>query len=240
MGKKQKLLILLLLFLIIFSCNKIETTDKKLVINFFNDSIYCYSNESKHDTINHLRFSLKNLSNKKYFIFPSYKPQNMGVQGIYKNNFFLCFYDDKDSLIIPLKYRPYYPYHSDLFGNYYDYLQENSDTLSSRLRYNYTLDYFRKYDWEYKRLIINSKEEHYFEFPINLNKFDPFDLNREGLINLNKEKEYYCKLILVSDSTNYKNKLPRDILKTLEANNIEVYHGIIESTTKVPIKILDK
>lgn len=152
----------------------------------------------------------------------------------------MSIYDTKGKLVKPIQDRPYYPNHSNLFSNYFDYLLENSDTLSSRLRYNFTLDYFRKYDWEYKRLIINSNEEHYFEFPINLNKFDPFDTNREGLINLDKKKEYYCKLILVSDSTNYKNRLPRDILKTLEANNIEVYHGIIESTTKVPIKILDK
>lgn len=238
MDSKLKILIFVILSLL-FGCSKIKKNDNQLIINSYNDFIIGYSNQSKLDTINHIKFSIKNLSDDKFFILPSSNPQSFGVFGVYKDNFILSIYDENDLLIKPINDKPYYTNHSDLFRNYYDFLLDFSDTLSNRLKYKNTLDYFKKYDWEFKRLIIYSNEEHFFEYPINLNQYDPFDSNRDGLINLDKKNNYYCKLILVCDSTNYKKKLPRDILKTLETNNIKVYHGIIESTTKIPIKIID-
>lgn len=32
--------------------------------------------------------------------------------------------------------------------------------------------------------------------------------------------------------------LTKEVLKTIEANNVKVYHGIITSNNKIPIKVL--
>lgn len=57
--------------------------------------------------------------------------------------------------------------------------------------------------------------------------------------NLSKGINYYGTLSIASDTSNYRKNLPRDILQTINENNAKVYHGIIESKNKVPIKVLN-
>jgi len=79
----------------------------------------------------------------------------------------------------------------------------------------------------------------YFEYYLNISDTILDENFRGGFADLKKGVNYYAKLSIASDSTNYKNDLPRAILKSIEANHVKVYHGIIESKNKVPIKVLE-
>ena len=66
-----------------------------------------------------------------------------------------------------------------------------------------------------------------------------YEDTRFNYAHLKKNIKYSSKFFIPSDSSNYKSELPNDILKTIEANNVKVYNGIIESKNKVPIKVLE-
>ena len=56
---------------------------------------------------------------------------------------------------------------------------------------------------------------------------------------LDSNKKYFAEILLSSDSTNYKKFISRTDLQTIKANGYEVYHGIIKSKNKIPIKFVD-
>lgn len=72
-----------------------------------------------------------------------------------------------------------------------------------------------------------------------MSKVSLFDKERNQYVCLEKNKKYYAKIELCSDGKYYKSSLPWNFLKTIEANNVKVYHGIIESENSVPIKVLE-
>ena len=91
----------------------------------------------------------------------------------------------------------------------------------------------------YSNFFIHPNETLYFDYYINLTDTISNENFRVGYANLKKGVNYYAKLSIASDSSNYKNDLPRDILQTIKGNNAKVYHGIIESKNKVPVKVLE-
>jgi hypothetical protein len=40
-----------------------------------------------------------------------------------------------------------------------------------------------------------------------------------------KRRKTFVKLSIVGDSSNYKNDLSSDVLKTIKENNVKIYHG---------------
>ena len=67
------------------------------------------------------------------------------------------------------------------------------------------------------------------------------DKNSEQLYSLQfeKNKKYNMEIIMSSDSTDYKKYISRTVLKTIKENKIKVYHGIIKSKNKIPVKFID-
>jgi hypothetical protein len=102
-------------------------------------------------------------------------------------------------------------------------------------------DKFRYYSTKNYRnsFFIHPNEDVYFEIYLNITDTLCYDTDRIGYADLKKGNEYYSKLYLASDSTTVKSELPRHILKTIEANHVKVYHGIIESKNRIPIKVLE-
>ncbi|BFM44213.1 hypothetical protein CFS9_28540 [Flavobacterium sp. CFS9] len=92
---------------------------------------------------------------------------------------------------------------------------------------------------DYKKLIdknnffLKQGESKYFEILYY------FPESNYSSVNLDKNKKYFFKMLIYSDSTNFRKILSRPILKTIRENGYKVYHGIIESKNSVPVKVLE-
>jgi hypothetical protein len=199
--------------------------------------LYTFSEESLKDTVNVIRYSIKNNSSKVYYINTLLRGTEFYKTSVYKNGVNISVFDstvDKE-----VKYRDgLADYGSFDTKSYYEFIKSEADSTSKRLGYENTLDYYNTFDIEDKRIFIHPDEELYFEYPIFLKKFDKYDGNRIGTVNLNTDKNYYATLSIASDGLLYAVKLPRDILKTIKVNNAVIYDGVVESKNKVPIKVL--
>ncbi|OCB75408.1 hypothetical protein [Flavobacterium crassostreae] len=234
--RKTALIIIVLSALPLFiRCNK---TDKKndLELSLLNENIVSYSKNSDKDSINIVKYSLKNNSNEIFFINNLTEQDLLSKTAVYKNGVNLRIYDDKN---IESKYEIKRYRHQDLETEKgINFMFEDFNVNESRLRNKTNLKYFGLYERN-NIFFIHPNETIFFYYTINLNKPINFDAVRQGYVSLDSNKKYYSKLSIASDSSNYKNVLPNDILKTIEANNVKVYNGIIESKNKVPIKILE-
>lgn len=223
----------------LYNCTKKRTISKNdLEIILKNDSLYTFSDKSLKDTVNIIRYSIKNNSSNIYYINKMIRGSEVYKDGIYKNGVTIFVFDSNTKKEI--KYREDLIYYDNFdTKSFYDFMKNEADSTSKWLGYKHTLDYFETFDLEDKRIFIHPNEELYFEYPIFMKKFQKFDGNRTGFINLNSSKNYYATLSIASDRLISSNKLPRDVLKTIEINNAKIYHGIIESKNKVPIKVLE-
>lgn len=222
----------------LYSCTEKKTISKNdLEIIFKNDTLYTFSDESPKDTINIIRYSIKNNSSNIYYINQMIRGSEVYKVGVYKNgvNIFVFDSDTKKEI----KYKQDLIYYKNFnTKELYSFLKNEADSTSKWLGYRYTLDYFETFDIENKRFFIHPNEEIYFEYPIFIKKFHEFDGNRAGFVDLNSNKKYYATLSIASDRFISSDKLPRDILKTIEANNVKIYQGRIESKNKIPIKVI--
>lgn len=233
----MKHLFILLACLITFSCTKSKVVSaNSLEIVFYNNQIFSYSKNSAKDTINIIRYSLKNNSNQIYFINNIIKSPELQKTMLKKNGINMSIYDKKN---IEVKY--FQPticdFDSKSVDNALDYL-EGISLEEKRLGYKHSIEYFKNPERD-ELFFIHPNEILFFECSININKPIKHNGNRLIYANLESKVDYYAKLKLVSDSSNYKYDLPRNILKTIEINKAKVYHGIIESKNSVPVKVLE-
>lgn len=234
----MKILTCIILVLTLYSCSKNEKVSlSDLEINLENDTIYQYSKENIKDTINIISYSIKNNSSHIYYLNQLIKGSDVFKSGIYKNGINMFVYDKNGKEIYYKQNKPYYENYD--VKSFYGFLKSEADSTSIWLGYKNTLDYYDTFDLENKRIFIHPNEKLYFEFPIFLKNFNICDGNRLGFISLNSGNKYNFSLTISSDSLNYKSVLPRDILKTINENNVKVYHGILESKNKVPIKVIE-
>jgi hypothetical protein len=233
----MKNLLTILTSVIILGCTKSKDIPvKDLEILFYNKQIISYSKNINKDTLNIIRYSLKNNSNQLYFINNIIRLSELQVPMLKKNGINMSIYDDKN---IEVKY--FQPTKCEFDSKSIDYKLDYLKGISveeKRLGYKHSIEYFKNTQRE-ELFFIHPKEILFFECSINLNKPIKYNGNRLYYADLESKTNYYAKLKIVSDSSNYKNDLPRDILKTIEANNAKVYHGIIESKNRVPIKVLE-
>lgn len=223
----------------LYNCTEKKSISKNdLEITFKNDSLYTFSDKSSKDKVNIIRYSIKNNSSNIYYINKIIRGSEVYKNGIYKNGVNIFVFDSNTNKEIKYKQDLIYYDNFDI-KSFYDFIKNEADSTSKWLGYKYTLDYFETFDIEDKRIFIHPNEELYFEYPIFIKKFQKFDGNRIGFVNLNSNKNYYATISIASDRLISSNKLPRDILKTIEINNAKIYHGILESKNKVPIKVLD-
>ena len=217
------------------TCSK-ENTTNDLELSLFNESMICYSKNSDKDSINIVRYCLKNNSNKTYFINNLTEQEELSKTAVYNNGINLRVFNDKN---IEIKYEIKRYRHSSLdMGDCVNFMIENFEANQERLGNKNSSKFFGLYERN-NIFFIHPNETIFFEYTLNLNKPTVIDGVRQGFVSLDSNKKYYAKLSIASDSSNYKNVLPRDILKTIKENNVKVYHGIIESKNRVPIKILE-
>ena len=77
----------------------------------------------------------------------------------------------------------------------------------------------------------------FFEWFVNL----PYGNDMQNAhVELDKNKKYYAEMVMFSDSINYKKSVSRTTLKTIKENNYKIFHGIIKSKNKIPIKFLSE
>lgn len=228
----------ILICLFILSCSKskdFSTNDLEII--FDNKQIFSFSKNSSKDTINIIRYSLKNNSNQLYFINNIIRTPEFQTFMIKKNGVNMSIYDKKN---IEVQY--FQPtkceFDNKSIDNALDYL-EGISVEEKRLGYEHSIEYFKNTQRE-ELFFIHPNETLFFECSININKPIKYNGNRSNYASLESKVDYYyAKLKIISDSSNYKNDLPRDILQTIKANNAKVYHGVIESKNKVPVKVLD-
>ncbi len=216
-------------------CNKTDVNNE-LELLLLNDNVISFSKNSDRDSINIVKYSLKNNSNKIYFINNLTEQDILSKTAIFKNGINLHIFDNKN---IEVKYEIKRYRHQDLeTEKCVNCMVEDFIINESRFGNKTKLKYFGLYERN-NIFFIHPNETVFFQCTINLNKPMDFDAVREGYVSLDFGKVYHTKLSIASDSSNYKNVLPNDILQTIKANNAKVYHGIIESKNKVPVKVLE-
>lgn len=229
-----KTFVVAVLFLVT-TCNKIDKKDD-LELLLLNNDLICYSKNSKKDSINIIKYSLKNNSDKIYFINNLTDQRELSKRAIYKNGVNLLIYDNKN---IEIKYEIMRYLNGGLEAETcINFMMEDFKRNEHLLGNNIDLKYFGLYERN-NMFFIHPNEIIYFQYSINLNRPTSFDAVREGFVSLNRDKDYFSKLSIASDSLNYKYVLPRDILQTIKRNNVKVYHGIIESKNLIPVKVID-
>ncbi|GIQ58087.1 hypothetical protein Flavo103_12230 [Flavobacterium collinsii] len=233
----MKQLLTILVCLVIQSCTKLkDSSPNDLELICYNKKIFSYSKNSSRDTINVIRYSLKNNSNELYLINNIIKLPELRMIMLKKNGINMSIYDKND---IEVKY--FQPiigeFDNKSIDNTLMYL-EGINAEEKRLGYKHSIEYFKNTQRE-ELFFIHPKEILFFECSFNINKPIKHNGNRLFYANLDSKTDYYAKLKIVSDSSNYKNDLPRDILETIKVNNAKVYHGIVEAKNKVLVKVLE-
>ncbi|MQP53283.1 MULTISPECIES: hypothetical protein [unclassified Flavobacterium] len=233
MGKYKIKKLILFLSLIFISCTNEKKND--LEIEILNNNLYSFSKDSDKDSVNIIRFSIKNNSNQIYYVNGS-KYGGYKIDGINKAGINMRVFDSKNK---ELKYhfqkQPQSKSNECILTFINDYNQFKNKYLGYKSN---QFNFFEKNNIE-KNFFIYPKQEIFFEYSLTLNKSIYNDDDRVKYVTLDKNTQYYSKIQLYSDSTNYKKQTPWDILQTIRINKVKVYHGIIESKVKIPIKIVE-
>ncbi len=240
MKKIEFLVYFILVLFIVTSCNDKSNYDEDLVLTLLNKEIICFSKSNPKDTVNVISYCLKNNSNQKYLINNLIEDKSLIKYAIYKNGLNVHVFNSRNE---ELKYEVKrfsnnYPNGLTNLTDCYKYMIDSYIDNEKKLNNNINLKYFGL-NKRNNIFFLHPGEIIYFQYSLCLTNFQKFDEVRQGFVNLDLNKNYYSKLTIASDSTNYKNVLSKDILKTIEANNVKVYHGIIESKNSVPIKVLE-
>lgn len=235
----MKKIILILIFFCLFSCNKKTSIENDLVLEILNDTLKAFPFDLKKDTINVLNYSVENKSDNIYYFKQGYKQFIKNKNYIFKDGIYINIFDDKNKEI------EYYnksslgnPNYSECDSCYniisVKKIQLNNFRLKEKIEGGY---FFTKDERLY--FFIHPKEKIYFKTYFNLTDTIEYYNSSPYYANLKKNRKYKSFFSIISDSTNYKKELPSYILKTIEVNNVKVYHGIIESKNKVPIKVIE-
>lgn len=113
---------------------------------------------------------------------------------------------------------------------------EKNELIAKKL--NYTIPGYCKYINDVSNFIIYPNQTLYFEWYLCL-PYSDLDFNSTYSMPFNASKKYKMQIAISSDSTNYKKYISRTDLQTLRHNNIKVYHGIVKSKNKIPVRFID-
>lgn len=226
---------------IIISCDNKKPGQVELELKILNDTLYAYSFDLHRDTINFLQFEITNHTDKVYYVNDIIKGSGFFNKSVIKEYVRLRIFSTNNHEV---EYRNIIHYahpaiNSDELNNCLD-ICDKINELDIERRYQSDEKYFYYYGHKYRKsFFIHPKEKLYYEVYLNISDSLAFEDVRFGYAKLSRGEQYYGRVYLVSDSTEYKQSLPRHILKTIEANNAEVFHGIIESSNTVPVKVIE-
>ena len=225
-------------FIIFVTFASCDDSKKNLELEILNKELVCYNVKSEKDTVNVITYKVSNPTKFTYYFNNMIEMDELYINGVYKNGKILKIYDSNN---IEIKYESASNYSRDF----------NLDDCSYRKQ----LEYQNKIDNEaellgydkvrrqvlssggYENFVIHPNETLYFEYYINITNLMEHEKFRTGFARLEKPGEYLSSLSVISDSSNYKNDLHRDILKSIKVNNYKIYHGVLTSKNKIPLKV---
>ena len=226
-------------FILLFVCcvNKKENKSD-LELEILNDTLVAFPFDIKKDTINVLSYSIQNNSNHIYYFKQGLGSDSLSKK-IYKNGIFVRLYDTTNKEVAYFDKLPFEHQNKSNCDSYCNFLQsirlvKDAERLKESIKGGY---YHTKDKRHY--FFIHPKEKLFFKQYINLTDSMRYEDTRINYAHLKRNIKYYSNFYIPSDSTDYKEELPRDILKTIEENNVKIYHGILESKNRVPIEVIE-
>jgi hypothetical protein len=248
----ERFLIILLSSLLLFSCK--NETKEPLELSILNKNLVAYSYGSYKDTLNIIEYCIENKSDTNFFINDQidensiYSEILFNRNSVYKNRFMFKFYYDKNNKEVEYDKRIYSRFKN---SNYF-----LDSIFTYKLGSILTDEYFRLYSDEHnvngknissyyshtnydKNYFIPAGEKVYGKLYLNITDTMAYEDHRIIYAKLYSDQNYYTKMLIISDTTNYLSKYPNHILKRIKDNNYKVYHGIIESKEKVSVKVIN-
>ena len=225
---KYGLIIFCFLF---FSCKKTKSDVQFLRLVLETKELKVGKN---YNGINVIKYSISNNSNNSFYINNFTEKIKLPLAVTKNRKYLKVFQENTESKYYPIFVKP-----KEVKLNC-DILNNKQKVIDAKnLGYNNVLIY-DMLDLDKLNVFIYPNQTIYFEYYVSIdNSNNQYNQSSFVSIDYNSNKNYYATLSIASDSSNYKKILPNNILKTIEKNKIKVYHGIIESENKVPIKILD-
>lgn len=224
MNNRLKILIVVFTTLLFCSCNRTENGEIELEL--LTKQINCaivepinYIKYVRGDSVaieesrTTLEYKIKNNSSKTYYfnITPP-EPENKYIK---VDRAFLSLIDENDKYST-VKVR-----------------EPSRDVAPGSVLLDY-LNYNRNYQNSDRNFIIHPGETLYFEWFVTL-PFGNFIEDATYSVILDKDKKHFAELVISSDTAIYKNKIPRNDMKTIKDNGYEIFTGILRSKNKVPV-----
>ena len=227
-------IIFFLPILLCMSCSKI---DNDIEVRILNDTLVAYDYDVQKDTINLVKIEIKNNSDEIFYFNDIFNSNELIKKTDPKNSlskdiFNFKIFDEKNKNV---------DYFEKASFNSFDSIcqQKNRQKFEVELERLDSKRFFRYYSTDkHSRFFINPKQKLYFEIYINFTDTIAYEYDRIRFAKLKNNNSYFVDIFILSDSTNFKFELPRHVLKTIESNNVKVYHGIVKSKSKVPLKVL--
>lgn len=234
----MKKIVIISFVLSFMSCVNRKENKNDLELEILNDTLVAFPYDLQKDTINVVNYSIENKSNQIYY-FKQGLGDNFLLNKVYKNGVYVRIYDMNnkevaysDKLFFEHKNKA----DCDSVCNFIQSIRLVKDI--GRLKESIKSGYYYSKDKRHY-FFIHPGEKLFFKQYINLTDSLRYEDTRMYYAHLKKNIEYSSKFFIPSDSIDFKNELPTDILKTIEANNVKVYHGMLESKNKVAIKVLE-
>lgn len=224
--------------LTLISCVNVKEKKVDLELEILNDTLVAFPYNAKKDTINVLEYSIINNSDFIYY-FKQGSGDDLLSKKIYKNGIYIKIFDSKSKEVAytdELFFEHQNKSECDSICNYMRSIKLVKET--ERLKENMKMSYYSTKDIRHY-FFIHPKERLFFKQYINLTDSLRYEDTRMYYAHLKKNMKYYSNFFIPSDSTDFKKKLPNNILKSIEHNNVKIYNGIIESKNKVIIKVLE-
>lgn len=221
----------ILILWVVISCSN----PRELKLELLNDSIAAYSHNRK-DLVNIVRYKITNPTDEIFYfnnMVETY-PEN-GLNGVYKQGRLIRIFDEKN---VEVKYKTIVPRITpeDFPLSYIEDMRRHSRNLGYE---HEVIPRFIISEGGYENFFIHPDETLYFEYYINISDtINPHEEFRHGYPELKPNINYKAFLSIASDTTKHRENLPREILKTIKANNAKIYHGVLTSQS-VPLKVLE-
>ncbi|RXR17340.1 hypothetical protein EQG63_11160 [Flavobacterium amnicola] len=219
----KKAFFLFLIGFFFISCNNKEELDLEIINNIV------FVSKSKDSSRNNIiTYKLTNKSNKTYCFLPLENSRLIyKIKCLKLDNSGFVFVNEKDTIKRDVRFINF----SD--SSFQNKLFEIMDEKSKKL--GYKLNGYTKDNIDKNKFFIHPKETIYFEKLVSLPIPDRFS----SKLMFRIDRKYMMSVFVYSDSTKSKDFLSRPDFKTITENGYEIYHGVIKSKNKVPIKFID-
>lgn len=177
-----------------------------------------------------ITYKLTNHDSKTYFFNLNYLGKlYSNLDGIMLNKATIYFYKNNGNKKLNVQFgHPNFDFKSNCL------ISEKNNQVAKML--NYSINGNEKSSLESSNFVIHPNETLYFEWFLNL----PYgNIIQNAYVKFDKKNKYSAEIEMFSDSVDYKKTLSRPILKVIEKNRYEVYHGIIKSKNRVPVQFIE-